>query len=105
MELDVIMIDVMLFQIHTFDAHHLLPDLAPTAVAPDDQVEFVRLARYGLVVDDVVVLFRLVGLDGFAGVLVALAGLGVGRLGGPIDRGEFGGKVERDVSGETLDET
>ena len=104
-QLDVIVIDEMLFQIDPLDAHHLLPDLAPTAITPDDQVEIVRLARDGGVVYLVVIPFVFVGLDALPGVLVRLARFRMGGPGGPVDMGEFRRKVQSDVGWQALDET
>ena len=104
-QLDVIVIDEVLFQIDPLDAHHLLPDLAPTPITPDDQVEIVRLALDGGVVYLVVVPFVFVGLDALPGVLVRLAGFRVGGPGGPVDMGEFRRKVQSDVGWQALDET
>ena len=70
MKFHIIMIDEMLFQIHPIDPHHLLSNLGPTPITPNDQVEFTRLALDFRIMNLFVIFFVFVGLDGFASVLV-----------------------------------
>ena len=104
MQLDVIMIDIPLSQIHPLDTHHLLPDLAPRPITPDDQVEPALLPPRLLVARVGIVPLVFVGLDRLAGVLVRIAGFGIGGRIGPGDVREFGAKVQGYGGGQGLDE-